>query len=78
MVDAAVVAKKCDASMLVVAADAVSRNFAAKVVEQLKTANPNFLGVVLNKVQREGGEYYYKRYGYYLRRYYGKSRDEYY
>jgi len=78
VVDAAVVAKKCDASMLVVAADAVSRNFAAKVVEQLKTANPNFLGVVLNKVQREGGEYYYKRYGYYLRRYYGKSRDEYY
>lgn len=65
VIDAAVIAKKCDASMLVVASNATPRFFAKKVLEQLKTANPNFLGVVLNKVNREENRYYYNRYGYY-------------
>ena len=77
VIDAAVVAKKCDASILVVASNAISRNFANKVVEQLKTANPNFLGVVLNKVPQEERKYYYKRYGYYAGKYYGNDQEEY-
>lgn len=73
VVDAAVIAKKCDASMLVVAANTIPRTFARRVMEQLKAANPNFLGVVLNKVScEERGYYYYKRYGNYYNKYYGK------
>lgn len=84
VIDAAVVAKKSDASMLILAANVTPRVFAKRVLEQLKAANPNFLGVVLNKVNREErGYYYYKRYGYYNRygKYYGKyygQLDEYY
>lgn len=77
VIDAAVVAKKSDASIMVVASDAVSRKFANRVVEQLKAANPNFLGVVLNKVQQENRQYYYKKYGYYHGKTCGKDYVEY-
>ena len=77
VIDAAVVAKKSDASIMVVASDVVSRKFANRVAEQLKAANPNFLGVVLNKVQQENRQYYYKKYGYYPGKYYGKDAGEY-
>ena len=67
VVDAAVVAKQGDASLLVLDADTVSRGDAQRMVNQMKTANPNILGVVLNKVDTKNGGYYYaKRYkGYY-------------
>lgn len=82
VIDAAVIAKKSDASMLILAANVTPRVFAKRVLEQLKAANPNFLGVVLNKVNREErGYYYYKKYGYYNRyysRYYGKYYGKYY
>lgn len=77
VIDAAVVAKKSDASIMVMASEAVSRKFANRVVEQLKAANPNFLGVVLNKVQQEKRQYYYKKYGYYNGKYYSKGTSEY-
>lgn len=71
VIDAAVIAKKCDASMLVVASNYTSRTFVKAVVAQLKTANPNFLGVVLNKVDVKNSSYYGRRYGgYYGGRYY--------
>lgn len=76
VIDAAVIAKKSDASILVVAANSTSRVFAKKVMEQLKAANPNFLGVVLNKVQRKGNGYYYKKYGQYYGKYYGQDESE--
>lgn len=71
VIDAAVIAKQCDASMLVIAADKTSRTFVKSVISQLRTANPNFLGVVLNKVDTKKSSYYYgKRYGgYYGGRY---------
>ena len=69
VIDAAVVAKRCDASLMVVSYDTTSRVEARKMIAQLKNANPNFLGVVLNKVRLNESSYYYKRYG----SYYGKK-----
>lgn len=79
VIDAAVIAKKCDASILVVAADKCSRRFVKNVVGQLKGANENFLGVVLNKVEMDNHGYYGKAYkGYYGKYYqsYGLGFDE--
>lgn len=70
VIDAAVVAKVSDASMLVIAAGSASKTQAKSVINQLKTANPNFLGVVLNKVDVKSRGYYGK--------YYGRSYDSYY
>ena len=70
VIDAAVIAKKCDASMLVVTADECSRSVVKRIIAQLKVANPNFLGVILNKVNMKGSSYYSKKYGgYYGKRY---------
>lgn len=63
VVDAAIIAKRCDASMLVVTSDECSRNVVKRIIAQLKTANPNFLGVILNKVNMKGSSYYRKKYG---------------
>lgn len=53
--------------MLVLAADNSSRKFVKNVVARLKAANPNFLGVVLNKVDVKNS-YYGKYYGAYYGR----------
>ena len=73
VVDAAVIAKRCDASILVMAADNSSRSLAKSVVAQLRRANPNFLGVVLNKVDMKGNVYYRRKYGKYYNAYYGRE-----
>ncbi|MGI6006244.1 MAG: CpsD/CapB family tyrosine-protein kinase [Ruminococcus sp.] len=67
VIDAAVVAKASDGAILVLSADSSSRAEARNVMEQLKTANSNLLGVVLNKVDVYRGSYYgkYGRYGKY-------------
>lgn len=68
VIDAAVISKYCDASMLVLAYDTSSKVEAKKVTEQLKAANPNFLGVIINKADvKEHG--YYKKYGGYHKNY---------
>ena len=74
VIDAAVVAKCCDASLLVIASDVSSKTMVRGVINQLKLSNPNFLGVVLNKVDMKASGYYGKKYG----NYYGKSYDGYY
>ena len=63
VVDAAVIAKASDASILVVSSDETSFHEAKAVKNQLVQANPGFLGVVLNKVDTTAGSYG-KRYGY--------------
>lgn len=79
VIDAAVVSKYCDATMLVLASNTTSKKEAKKVIAQLKTANQNFLGIVLNKVEMKGSGYYYKRYGYGYGSYYGrKKQNDYY
>lgn len=72
VIDSAIVARECDGVILVIAAEEVSYKFAAKVKEQLETANGHILGVVLNKVKIRGGGKYGKYYGKYYGRYYGK------
>ena len=64
VVDAALIAKTADASVLVISANAVSRRMATSVKEQLINANPNFLGVILNKADEGTKHYGYgNRYG---------------
>ena len=70
VIDAAVVAKRCDGTVLVVESNAVNYRFVQKVKEQLDKSGSRILGVVLNKVDlnKKGyyGHYgkYYGRYGY--------------
>lgn len=73
VIDAAVIAKRCDASIMVVSANKCSRRFVKNVIAQLKNANPNFLGVVLNKVQMDSRGYYGRGY----HSYYGRSYQAY-
>lgn len=70
VIDAAVIAKRCDASMMVLSSDTCSRRFVKNVITQLKNANPNFLGVVLNKVQMDSRGYYGRGYQSYYGKYY--------
>lgn len=70
VIDAAVIAKECDASILVLASDSCPRAEVRGVIEQLTTANPNFLGVILNKVDMKGSSYYARKYGSYYGKYY--------
>lgn len=63
VIDAAVVARECDGSVLVVSADNISRKVAKTVKDQLVQANENLLGVVLNKVDVRD-RMYGKKYGY--------------
>ncbi len=70
VIDAAVVAKYTDASILVLASDVNSRTMVKSVINQLKISNPNFLGVVLNKVDIKANGYYGKKYGGYYGKYY--------
>ena len=74
VIDAAVISKACDGSVLVLAANKSSKTLARTVSTQLKTANPNLIGVVLNKVEVRKGSYYKKKYG----NYYGKQYNAYY
>lgn len=75
VIDAAVVAKQSDAALMVLASDVVPRGEARRMVNQLKNANPNILGVVLNKINSQNGGYYGKQYkGYY--KYYGYGQSD--
>ena len=76
VVDAAVIAKECDATMMVVASDVSSRHQVKSVIAQLKTANPNFLGVVLNKLDVKSGAYYKRKYSNYYSSYYGNESNK--
>lgn len=77
VVDAAVIAKYCDGSILVLAEDKASRMEARWAVEQIRTANPNILGAVLNKVEIGRGSYYAKNYkNYYQKNYYEDEKKK--
>ena len=64
VIDAAVVAREVDGSILVISANRVSRRVAAAIKDQLVQANPNLLGVILNRVERSGKGYGKYGYGY--------------
>ena len=71
VIDAAIIAKQSDGSILVLQANSTSKVLAKSVKEQLKAANPNIIGAVLNKVETHRGSYYGKKYGSYYGKYYG-------
>lgn len=75
VIDAAVVAKQCDGTVLVIENNAVSYKFVQKVKEQLDKTGCRILGAVLNKVDMNG-KGYYGHYGRYYGKYYGKYGDE--
>ncbi|MBO6239746.1 MAG: polysaccharide biosynthesis tyrosine autokinase [Butyrivibrio sp.] len=82
VIDAAVVSKLCDGTVMVVESNAISYRFAQRVKDQLDKAGAKILGVVLNKVDISGkgyyghyGNYYGKYYGKYYGNYYGKEAD---
>ena len=82
VIDAAVVSKQCDGTVMVIESNAISYRFAQRVKDQLDKAGAKILGVVLNKVDISGkgyyghyGNYYGKYYGKYYGNYYGKESD---
>jgi capsular exopolysaccharide synthesis family protein len=77
VVDAAVVAPRCDGSVLVVEAGGMSYRLAMEVRDKLTATRCPILGVVLNKVDRRSDKYYSYGYGKYGK-YYEKKYAEYY
>lgn len=72
VVDAAIIARNCDAAVLLLEANSVKYRFAQQVKEKLQATGCPILGVVLNKVDRsKGGRYY----GQYYKKYYGKKYE---
>jgi capsular exopolysaccharide synthesis family protein len=69
VIDAAVMAPKCDGTILVIESEVTSYNMAIEVKKQLEMTGCRILGTVLNKVNVEKSGYYYysyyKYYGYY-------------
>lgn len=62
LVDASIIAALSDACLLVVASNMVSRKEVKKSIMELKKANENFLGVILNKTKEESDGYNRKYY----------------
>ena len=69
VIDAAIIAKNSDASVMVISAKTISYKFARVVKEQLEKADCPILGVVLNKVDMKQNKYYGKYYGNYYDNY---------
>ena len=70
VIDAAIIAQKCDGMILVIESNTISYKFAQKVKEQLDKTETKILGVVLNKVDMSDTGYYGKYYG----KYYGEKK----
>lgn len=68
VIDAAVIAAKCDSAIMVIGNKHVKYTQAQNVVSQLKKSGCNVLGVILNNASSKNGAYYSsnaKQYGYY-------------
>lgn len=76
VIDAAVAARKCDGTILVIENNAISYRFAQRVKDQLDKTESRILGVVLNKVDMST-KGYYGHYGRYYGKYYGKYYGRY-
>lgn len=70
VIDAAVIAPKCDGTLLVIESAETSYHIAVDVKKQLEMAGARILGTVLNKVPVDKNGYY--NYGYY--KYYGEYK----
>lgn len=70
IIDAAVVAQKCDGAIMIVESEAVSRRMLQKCLNQIRKSGCEVLGGVLNKVDTKRNKYYssyYKKYDAYYR-----------
>lgn len=76
-IDAAVIAKHCDGSIIVVSQGTVSSRGIVNVKKQLENAGVPILGAVLNKVQMKKNSYYGSYYGGYYGKYYGSYYGHY-
>lgn len=66
VIDAAIIAQKCDATILVTESGAIKRRFVLKAKEQMAQSGAQFLGVILNKVDSTTDSYgTYGSYGQY-------------
>ncbi|GGE23019.1 tyrosine-protein kinase [Streptococcus himalayensis] len=73
VIDAVIIAQKCDASLLVTQAGSIKRKAIQKAVEQLESTGTPFLGVVLNRYDLQVDKYgSYGAYGNYGN--YGKQK----
>ncbi len=81
VVDASIVARECDGSIMVVPAKTHSYRLVREIIEDLKATGTKFLGVILNKVNlmdKQSYGYYGKYYGKHYGKYYGKYYGDYY
>ncbi len=81
VVDASIVARECDGTIMVVPAKTHSYRLVREIIEDLKATGTKFLGIVLNKVDlmdKQNYGYYGKYYGRYYGKYYGKYYGDYY
>jgi capsular exopolysaccharide synthesis family protein len=62
VIDAAIIATKCDGAIMVIEQGRVSRKFAYHVKKQLEKSGTRILGAVLNKVKKNTTGYYKKYY----------------
>ncbi len=76
VVDAAIVAPRCDGIVMVVASNTVPYRLAQSALAQMEATNTPILGVVLNMVDQRSDKYYYRKgYGYYKKYgYYDKDK----
>lgn len=65
VVDGALLARQCDATLLVVLARSTRKDSLRKSKDQLVQSGTRLLGFVLNRVSPKGGGYYYYSYGVY-------------
>ena len=63
VIDGAIVARVCDGAVLVIESGVISYRIAQRVKVQMEKTGCRILGVVLNKVSRDGNGYYGKKYG---------------
>lgn len=61
VIDAAVIASKCDGTVFVLGNKNVRRKHAVEVIEQLKKCNSRILGVVRNYVDEKSDKYVYQK-----------------
>lgn len=64
VIDAAVIASKCDGAVLVIGNKHVKYPAAQEVISQLEKAGCPVLGAVLNNSEKKGGTYYRRKKGY--------------
>lgn len=63
--DAAIIASKCDGTVLVIGRNKLDRGLAQNVVSQLRTSGTRVLGVIRNGVgEKQNKKYYYGKYYY--------------